>query len=180
MEGLVGVPDAVGVVVEAEVAPRDEEDEVAVLRVGTRGAVVVELAREIGDLSRPLNSSRVSVIGSMRTKSRVAAVSSPIVTSTEASRESNRTTVPSTLSSVDDSGADAVAEGVVVASVLWLGDEVGVCSAAGSPVQPASRTAANNPVARGRVLFFIVMGSFVSGGYCAVYAPSTGRATPVT
>jgi hypothetical protein len=50
MDCVVRVADPRCVVVEAEVAPRDEVDEITVLRVGARRAAVPELPREIADL----------------------------------------------------------------------------------------------------------------------------------
>ena len=50
MDRLVRVTDAGGVVVEADVAPRDVVDEIAVFGIGTRRSAVREPARKVADL----------------------------------------------------------------------------------------------------------------------------------
>ena len=91
-----------GVVVEADVAPRDVVDEITIFGIGP--ATRRGRARARGRRSSPgRRSSSVRVSGSRERKSRTAGLSSPIVTSTDVDRAENRTTVP-TICSTPSSG----------------------------------------------------------------------------
>src|SRR5215204_5883317 len=63
MDDLVGVSDAVGVVVEAEVSPRSEVDEVAVFRVESWRAIDVEFSRQVADLLPPVELFERQCVG---------------------------------------------------------------------------------------------------------------------
>jgi len=94
MDCVVRVADPLGVVVEAEVAPGDEVDQVTALRVGAGRAAVPELSRQVADLFSPGELLEGDRQGSIERKSRTAGLSSPMVTSTEVVFDENRTVVP--------------------------------------------------------------------------------------
>jgi hypothetical protein len=152
MDRVVRVADSLGVVVEAEVAPRDEVDEVTALRVGARRAAVPELSREVADLlpaRELLESDRQRGI---ERKSRTAGLSSPMVTSTDAAPDESRTTVP-TVSRASLSALVVVGDGdvgcVTDADVWSSSDDA---SSVRSEPHPVWASNTNRPIANTLIL----------------------------